>query len=172
MRERDDDLAALDALLDRSYERGGSHLRSVFGPGERLRARALVAALDGIFEMHLAVLSGSGAPLVAPVDGIFFRGRIWFGLPAASLRARLVRRDRRVSASYNDPPLAVIAHGEAHEVGPADPELTEYRSLMTELYVRRYGEPWLEWFAAMQAGDPGFTGYVEPRVLFAKGLPS
>ena len=45
----------------------------------------LAAALDGIFEMHLVDRRGRRVRRsVAPIDGIFFKGKIWFGFPPAS----------------------------------------------------------------------------------------
>lgn len=97
MEETDDDLVRLQLVLDESAERSGGHLRSAFAQERRPSARELVDALPGIFEMHLAVVTSDGAPLVAPIDGIIYRGRVWLELPPDAVRARLVRRDTRVS---------------------------------------------------------------------------
>src|SRR5437588_11795132 len=121
MHESKDDLDQLRGLLDQSYAGAGEHLRSIFDGPARLSAEELAAGLDGIFEMHLATLAGDGAPLVAPIDGIFFRGEVFFGLPAESVRIRLVRRDPRVSASYTRESFAFIVHGRAREVDEASP---------------------------------------------------
>lgn len=115
--------------------------------------------------------SGSGAPLVAPLDGIFFRGRVWVGIPAQAIRAKLIRRDARVSASYNSPKVAVIVHGTAREPEPTDPNAVEFWVLARRLYTQSYGDGWLTWFESRQAesAERDFTGYIEPRVMFAKG---
>ena len=170
MRETREDLTRLQSAIDRSFDASGSHLSSIFGEEHRLDARELVAALEGIFEMHLAAVTSSGAPLVAPVDGIFFRGKVWFGLPADAVRARLVRLDPRVSASYSCGSFAFILHGSAHEVDDADPRWPEYEAAMRELYVAQYGVGWIDWYEQMRehTTGQGFTGYIEPRVLFAK----
>jgi hypothetical protein len=171
VRESDFELDELQALLDRSAEASGAHLRSAFDQSNRLTARALCDALPGIFELHLAVLSGAGAPLVAPLDGILFRGKVWIGLPDGALRARLVRRDPRVSASYNAPSVAFIVHGTAREVSADDPLLDDYSEHALGLYAEQFGDAWLAWRKA-QARPPDsleFTGYIEPRVMFAKG---
>jgi hypothetical protein len=169
MRESDEHLHELQELLDRSYASAGVHLRSIFDEEHRLNARELAHALDGIFEMHLATLAGDGAPLVAPIDGIFCQGKIWFGLPADSLRARLVRRDARVSASYTQGSFAFIAHGTAREAHMAEPAAAEFRALAQELYVAQYGPAWVKWAEHRErTHGPGYTGWIEPRVLFAK----
>src|SRR5262245_45688985 len=102
MHETDDDLRALETLLSESHRMGGRHLRSIFTDAARPSAAELVRKLSNIFEVHLATTTVGGAPLVAPVDGCFFKGKLWFGVPADSLRTTLLRRDPRVSASYTD----------------------------------------------------------------------
>ncbi len=57
-----------------SIESGGQHIRSAFGQDKSPTAPEMAAALSGIFEMHLAVVTSDGAPLVAPIDGIFYKG--------------------------------------------------------------------------------------------------
>jgi hypothetical protein len=164
MHESDDDLAAVQDLLDRSHAGSGEHLRRAFSQDQRLSAAELVDALPGIFEMHLAVVTPTGAPLVAPVDGFLVRGKVCLGLPAASVRTGLVRRDPRVSASYIGERASFIVHGAVVET---DDELFE--STATELYVAQYGD----WFRQhleeqRRTGGAGLSGVIEPRVLFAK----
>jgi hypothetical protein len=161
--ETDDDVAALQDLLDRSRAGSGEHLRQAFGPP--LSAAELVAALSGIFEMHLAVVTSAGAPLVAPVDGFLLRGRVCVGLPPASVRTGLVRRDPRVSASFIGERCSFIVHGSVVEV---DDDL--FDSTATELYVAQYGDWFRDHMAEQQRKNGrGFAGVIEPRVLFAKG---
>lgn len=169
MEETDGDLARLQLVLDESAERSGGHLRSAFAQERRPSARELVDALPGIFEMHLAVVTSDGTPLVAPIDGIFYRGRVWLGLPPDAVRARLVRRDPRVSASYNAEHVAFIVHGRFHEPGLDDPERQGFDRLSRSLYVEQYGD----WFGAwMDERDrttgPGVIGCIEPRRMYAK----
>jgi hypothetical protein len=167
--ETESDLAELQRVLDASAAASGEHLRSAFSQEGRPSAAELVAALDGIFEMHLAVVTSDGAPLVAPLDGIFYRGQVWLGLPPESLRARLIVRDGRVSASYNTPSLAFIVHGEFREIPLGDPARQGFDALARELYVRQYGD----WFDAwlderLETKGAGPTGWIEPRRFFAK----
>jgi hypothetical protein len=170
MRESETDLTQLQGLMDRSLGAAGPHLRSIFDDSNRLTAGELAAALDGIFEMHLAVVASTGAPLVAPIDGVLFRGRIWFGLPAGTVRARLLRRDPRVSASYTRRSFAFIVHGKAQEAEEASDSWKEYEGLLRDLYVAQYGPGWTEWYEHLrqQPRDLSFTGYIDPRVMFAK----
>lgn len=170
MRETAGELSDLQQLLDRSSERGGGHLRSIFDEGHRVSARELADRLVGIFEMHLATVTSDGAPLVAPIDGILLRGKVWIGLPAGSVRARLVREEPRVSASYIEGTFAFILHGVAIEASD-HPHLGQYDSLVRELYVAEYGPRWIDWYERRKREPPssaGFTGLIEPRVMFAK----
>src|SRR5439155_5368275 len=163
MRETQADLDELQALLDRSHAGAGAHLRSIFNDEHRLSAEQVAGALDGIFEMHLATLTGDGAPLVAPVDGIFFKGKVWFGLPAESVRARLVPRDPRVSASYTRGSFAFIVHGRAHQAGIVE----EYDTLVRELYVAQYGPGCIKWLVfRLRVVGSGYTGMIVPRAMF------
>ena len=165
MRETTDDLDQLQALLDRSHTAAGAHLQSIFNAVPGLSAVDLAHTLEGIFEMHLATLAGNGAPLVAPIDGIFFKGKVCFALPGQSVRAPLVRRDRRVSASFTQDSFAFIVHGTAREVDHVE----DLDALVKELYVAQYGPGWVDWHDEYRREHgPGFKGWIEPRVMFAK----
>jgi hypothetical protein len=164
VRETVAELESLQALLDASFASSGAHLREAFQQQKRPTAEQLVAALPDIFEMHLAVVGGGGAPLVAPIDGLLLHGRVWFGLPGGSVRAGIVRREPRVSASFVGEGIALIAHGTAVAA-----DTGEFEDVCRDLYVARYGPAFLEWQAAHEAkpSQPGFSGYIEPRVMFA-----
>ncbi len=64
----------------------------------------------------------------------------------------------------------MIAHGTAVELPRDDPVMAEFSILMKDMYVEIYGPGWRDWFDAVQAESAGrdFTGYIEPRVMFAK----
>jgi hypothetical protein len=167
--ETDEDIDQLQRLLDESAARSGTHLSSAFSQDKRPSARQLVSAIPGIFEMHLGVVTSDGAPLVAPIDGIFYRGRVWLGIPSEAVRARLIRRDPRVSASYNAPDVAFIVHGLFVEPGADDHQRQGFDVLARSLYIAQYGD----WFGAWlderdKTSGPGVTGYIEPRRLYAK----
>jgi hypothetical protein len=166
MRESEADMAVLQTLLDRSFAEAGAHLRSIFDEAHRPSAAELAQTLDGIVEIHLATVAHDGAPLVAPVDAIFFRGKVWFGLPPESVRSRLVRRDPRVSASYTNESFAFIVHGVANEIVEV---VEEFDQLVRELYVAQFGPGWIQWHEHRQRElGPGYNGWIEPRVMFVK----
>ena len=169
MNETPADLDRLQQVLDASAGTSGAHLRTAFSQQTRPSAAELAAALPGILEVHLAVVTSDGAPLVAPLDAIFFRGALWVGLPPESVRARLLRRDARASASYNTEAIAFIVHGRFVEVPLGEPARDAFDVVARRLYVERYGD----WFDAwlddrLEKQGPGPTGYLEPRRFFAK----
>jgi hypothetical protein len=173
VRETAAEFQVLQDLLDRSDANAGAHLRMIMGGENRMSAEELVAKLDGIFEMHLATLTGSGAPVVAPIDAIFLHGKIFFGVPGTAVRSRLLRNDPRVSCSYTDGSFALIIHGTAVQMSDDSDEGQEYLEVCRELYVTLYGAGWSTWQQqrkreAEEAGLRDFAGWIEPRVMFAK----
>jgi hypothetical protein len=120
--------------------------------------------------MHLAVVTSAGDPLVAPIDGILYRGKVWVGIPRDAVRALLVRRDPRVSASSNASDFAFIVHGRLKEPSDDDGHRRGFAELARSLYVEQYGDwfgPWMDERDRLKG--PGVTGYIEPRRMFAKG---
>ena len=124
MYETDRDLEDLQRLLDESYSRAGDHLRSIWGEDARLDAEQLAAELDGVQILDLATVTPRGEPRVAPVDGLFFRGRFWFGSAHNSARFRNIRANPAVSGvvTHGLETFLVIVHGRAVETDPRSPE--------------------------------------------------
>ena len=143
MHETPDDLARLQALLDRSYAAGGRHLREIITPERRLTAEQLAHRLDGMCLLVLATVSADGRPFSGPVDGIFYRGRFYFGSSPDSLRFRHIRRNPAVSATHAPEELfSTTVHGRASEVDVAAPEQTGFRRALLDIYLPRYGPSW------------------------------
>lgn len=168
--ETREDLTELQRLLDESYASAGDHLQSIFVPEQRSSAADLAAALTGLFLINLATVTAKCEPLVAPVDGLFYRGRLFFGLPPGSLRARHLRARRAVSATRVDGDACLIVHGIAREVAYGHPlhrGYTEYALGLYGLPVPDLDEP------PDQADEPrDFTGFIEPRRIYAHGFDS
>lgn len=143
MRETPADLAALQALLDRSYAAAGRHLRSIHTPERRLSAEQVAERLTGMRLLALATVTDDGRPIVGPVDGVFLRGAFHFGSAPDSLRFRHIRRRPWVSATHlPGEELAVTVHGRAVPVDVQAPEGAELRAALLEIYVPRYGAEW------------------------------
>jgi uncharacterized pyridoxamine 5'-phosphate oxidase family protein len=139
MHETPEDLAALQSLLDRSYERAGEHLRSIHTPERRLTAEQVAERLTGMCLLALATVTADGRPIVGPVDGVFFRGAFHFGSAPDSLRFRHIRARPQVSATHlPGEELAVTVHGRAEMVEVRG----GFRQTLLDIYVPRYGEEW------------------------------
>ena len=144
MRETDDDLAALQDLIERSAAAGGRHLKDVLTKDHRLSAEAVCLALQGMSLLVLATVSSDGRPIAAPVDGIFYRGHFYFGSAPDSLRFRHIRRNPHVSASHlPGEHLQVTVHGTATLIDVLSDEHAGFRDHLLGIYVPRYGEGWV-----------------------------
>jgi general stress protein 26 len=136
--ETPEDIAALQHLLDDSHAAAGPHLRAIFSDERRIPAAELPALLTGVQLLNLATVTARGEPRVAPVDGLFYRGRFWFGSADESARFRHLRRNPAVSASHTrGEELAVIVHGTAHETPLEGHPFRDY-------CLEVYGDAWYE----------------------------
>ncbi len=165
MHETREDLEALQRLLDESYRLAGLQLRSVFSRDRSLRASDLAELLTGVLLLNVAVTTRSGAPLVAPVDGVFYRGRVWFGFPPGSVRGRALHARPQVSATHTqDAKVCIIVHGLAKEVPRSHPEYEAYNEYLKEVYG-----PNLDLSRALYEDREGteYNAYIEPRRFFA-----
>jgi nitroimidazol reductase NimA-like FMN-containing flavoprotein (pyridoxamine 5'-phosphate oxidase superfamily) len=158
--ETPEDIAALQELLDRSYEQAGPHLRGITTPERRMSAEETVEALTGMRLLALATVTADGRPIVGPVDGIFFRGAFHFGSSPESVRFRHIRARPQVSATHlPGEEMAVTVHGRAElaDVSPGTP----FRQALLDIYVPRYGESW-----AQMLEDGALYARIEPDRMF------
>src|SRR3954449_11567678 len=127
MRETPADLAALQALLDRSHAAGGAHLLRILTPERRLTAEQVAERLTGMRLLALATATADGRPIVGPVDGIFLRGSFHFGSSPDSVRFRHIRKRPQVSATHlPGEELAIAVHGRAAMVDVGRSENAEF----------------------------------------------
>jgi hypothetical protein len=145
MHESPTDIAALQALLDRSYAAAGAHLLSIHTPERRLSAELLVGRLTGMCLLALATVTADGRPLVGPVDGIFYRGSFHFGSAPDSARFRHIRARPQVSATHlPGEELAVTVHGRAVTLDLGESSNAGFRKALLDIYIPRYGPGWEE----------------------------
>jgi uncharacterized pyridoxamine 5'-phosphate oxidase family protein len=139
--ETPEDLAALQALIDRSYAGAGRHLLGIHTPELRLTAEQVAERLTGMCLLALATVTADGRPIVGPVDGIFFRGAFHFGSAPDSVRFRHIRRRPQVSATHlPGEHLAVTVHGRATLV----PVEGAFRQTLLDIYMPQYGDDYVE----------------------------
>jgi len=141
--ETPDDLAALQALLDSSFDRAGEHFRRITTDERRLDAAQVCERLQGMTLLVLATVTRDGRPLNGPVDGVFFRGHFHFGSAPDSLRFRHIAQRPWVSATHLPAEeFAVTVHGRAVPIDVADPAEAGFRQTLLDIYVPRYGAEW------------------------------
>ena len=159
MYETPADLAALQQLLDSSYARIGSHMRSIHTPERRVAASDLARVLRGVRVLDLATVTAACEPRVSPVDGLFFRGRFYFGSGEESARFRHLRKRPQVSACHTiGESFATIVHGRAVEIDVRGPDHGHFLD-----YVRETYPDWDEWYA----GPAPPYAWIEPEVMYA-----
>jgi hypothetical protein len=143
MHETADDLAALQALIDRSYANAGAHLLRIHEPERRLTAAQLAETLTGMRLLALATTTADGRPIVGPVDGIFYRGAFHFGSAPDSIRLRHIAQRPQVSATHlPGEELAVTVHGRAVPIDIRAAPEAGFRQALLDIYVPRYGAQW------------------------------
>jgi hypothetical protein len=143
MHESTADIAALQALLDRTYATAGDHLLSIHTPERRLTAEQAAERLTGMCLLALSTVTADGRPIVGAVDGIFYRGAFHFGSAPDSIRFRHIGRRPQVSAIHlPGEELAVTVHGRAVPIDHGDREHAGFRQTLLEIYVPRYGSEW------------------------------
>jgi Pyridoxamine 5'-phosphate oxidase len=159
------DLAALQELLDRSYDQARPHLKRIITPERRLTAEQVSERLTGMCLLALATATRDGRPIVGPVDGIFFRGAFHFGSAPDSVRFRHIRDRPHVSATHlPGEELAVTVHGRAV---PVDVKSDPFRDALLEVYGPRYG---LEYEKFVDSGP--MYARIEPDRMFTFHMPS
>ena len=170
MRETEDDLRTLSRLLDESYASAGEHLRSIFTPERRMSAEEVVRTLRGVFVLHLGTVTSSGQPRVAPIDGLFLRGRLWFGVPPGAVRIAHLRARPSVSACYTlGEELCVIVHGTAREIREGEPTYAEYETYGREAYGAEIWDYWSkEHYRDRQGTD--FTAWIDADRMYATAM--
>lgn len=141
------DLAALQALIDRSYAAAGAHLLRIHDPARRLSAQQVSERLSGMRLLALATVSSAGTPIVGPVDGVFYRGCFYFGSAPDSIRMQHIRRRPHVSATHlPGEELAITVHGRAVPIDIRAPEHGGFRQALLDIYTPRYGPDWEQTF--------------------------
>jgi uncharacterized pyridoxamine 5'-phosphate oxidase family protein len=133
--ETDDEVASLQALIDRSFAAAGPHLLAIMKPQRRLRATQVVRYLEGIKHVALATVTARGEPRVAPLDSLFLHGRFVVTTGGRSRRLGHLRARPAVSLTHvvgDD--VAVVVNGRAVIVERADPEAAELDRVATSVY--------------------------------------
>jgi uncharacterized pyridoxamine 5'-phosphate oxidase family protein len=171
MFETEEDLKALQALIDSSYKGAGAHLLAIHTPERRVSADELAERLTGMRLLVLATVTADGRPITGAVDGIFHRGSWHFGSSQNSVRFRHIRGRPQVSATQLPAEeFAVTVHGRAVSVDIRAPEGAELRNTLQQVYVPRYGAEWVQDFLDAER-DPPVYARIEAERMFAFRMP-
>ena len=163
MHETPEDLAAMQAVLDRSYASAGAHLLGIHTPERRLDAQGIADRLQDMVLLTLATVSRDGRPVTGPVDGFLYRGLLHFGSSPQSVRFRHI--DARPSVSATHLPgehLAVTVHGRAERIDVRDDAHAGFLATMRDFYGPRVGDAWEE---MVQSGAA--YARIHPERMFA-----
>ena len=96
---------------------------------------------------------------MSPVDGLFFRGRFYFGSGEESMRFRHVRSRPQVSACHTiGETFATIVHGRAVEIDIRAPKQSAFLDYVLEVYPE-----WEQWYADT---TPPYA-WIEPSAMYA-----
>jgi general stress protein 26 len=135
MFETDDELASLDALLERSFAGAGEHLAGIISEERRLSARDLTRYLEGTRHFVVATVTKAGEPRCSAVDGLFLHGHLWFTTSGDAVKAKHLEERPALSAAHVvGDEVGVFLHGHARVVRGGPGEADMIRHYWTELY--------------------------------------
>lgn len=106
------ELAALQGLLDESFERAGEQLSLVWGAGNRLTARQL-AGFQGVRLVAVATVNSQGEPRAAPRSAAFLHGKFYLAANTESVMVKRLSNNPLLGMTYFENRLLIVAHGTA-----------------------------------------------------------
>jgi hypothetical protein len=142
MHETDDEVAALQALLDRSHAGSTDHLKAIIHDDRILSAADLVALLTGMRVLSVATVTSAGEPRISALDGHFLHGTWSFSTSGTAAKAaHLAARPATSVAHVDGEAMALFSHGRALPLTPGHPRWDETLAHWTAYY----GSSPLEW---------------------------
>jgi uncharacterized pyridoxamine 5'-phosphate oxidase family protein len=135
MFESEQEVEALQALLDRTLQHANPHLLNIVKPDRRLNARQVVRYLQGTKHVAFATVNEKGEPRVAPLDGVLVRGRFTVSTGGRAARLRHLRANPACSAAHMDgDTVGIVVHGHATIIGRDDPGVDELEPIWRDIY--------------------------------------
>jgi uncharacterized pyridoxamine 5'-phosphate oxidase family protein len=158
MLESEDQVRELDALMNRTFARANPHLAEIVKPSRRLNARQVVRYLQGTKHVAFATVNERGEPRVAPLDGVFIRGRFTVSTGGQAARLRHLRANPACSAVHLDgDAVGIVVHGHATIIGRDDEGVGEIEPVWRDIY----GSSPFEW------GEGVVFMRIEPTSMWA-----
>ena len=125
----------MQALIDRTIERANPHLLAIVKPERRLNARQVSRYLQGTKHVAFATVNERGEPRVAPLDGVFIRGRLTVSTGGRAARLRHLRANAACSATHLDgDTIGIVIHGHATIIGRDDEGVDEIEPVWSDIY--------------------------------------
>jgi uncharacterized pyridoxamine 5'-phosphate oxidase family protein len=144
--------------MDRTVANANPHLVAIVTPERRLNARQVVRYLQGTKHVAFATVNDRGEPRVAPLDGVFIRGRFTVSTGGRAARLRHLRANPACSAAHMDgDTVGIVVHGRAAIIGPDDAGVEEIEPVWRDIY----GSSPFEW------GEGVAFMRVEPTSMWA-----
>ena len=145
MKETQEDIDRLQAVLDASIERAGTFLRRSFQmPEHSLSAIELAQEMQGIQWVALATVTAKSEPRVAPIGALFYHGDFYIPTVATAARTRHIMKRPSVSLAYfTQEDLAIIVHGSATVITPEHPNFETLEEFM-QTYNNSKASTWGE----------------------------
>src|SRR5262245_17967525 len=158
MFESDEDVRDLQALLDRTIAHANPHLLNIVKPERQLSAQQVVRYLQGTKHVAFATVNEHGEPRVAPLDGVFVRGRFTVSTGGQAARLRHLRANPACSAAHVDgDTIGIVVHGHAAIIGRDDEGVDELEPIWRDIY----GSSPFEW------GEGVVFMRIEPTSMWA-----
>jgi uncharacterized pyridoxamine 5'-phosphate oxidase family protein len=158
MFESEDEVRELQALIDRTLARANAHLLGIVTPERQLSARQVVRYLQGTKHVAFATVNERGQPRVAPLDGVFIRGRFTVSTGGEAARLRHLRANPACSAAHVDgDTIGIVVHGQATIIGRTDHGVEEIEPVWRDIY----GSSPFEW------GEGVVFMRIEPSSMWA-----
>ncbi|RSN70357.1 MULTISPECIES: pyridoxamine 5'-phosphate oxidase family protein [Actinomadura] len=145
MRETQEELDGLQALLDSSLSRSTSHLRSIVAE-RTMSAERLTRVLTGMCTLALSTVTAKGEPRISAVDGHFLHGRWHFGTARDAAKARHLRDRPAASAAHmRGEDLGVFTHGTVEILNPLGEEPPADWPYLLAYFKETYGDDAFDW---------------------------
>jgi Pyridoxamine 5'-phosphate oxidase len=135
MRETPEEIAELQALIDRTMAHINPHFAAIVTKKNRLTARQIVAYLQGTRIVAFGTVSQKGEPRVSPLDSLFLHGRFTLSTDVAATRIGHLRANPACSAVYLEGDrVAVVVNGRVEWIERGHPDHDEIHAAWTKQY--------------------------------------
>jgi len=135
MRETPEEVAELQALMDRTMAKVNPHFAAIVTTKNRLTAQQICAYLQGTRIVAFATVSQKREPRVSPLDSLFLHGRFTLSTGLEATRIGHLRANPSCSAVYLEGDrVAVVVNGTVGWLERDHPDHDEIHGAWTTQY--------------------------------------